>query len=119
MSHFHVNTASVTGTSTGIGRAIALRFSSEGAHVVCADVESTLDDESDGGTHNAILNGGGSAQFVSTNVGCSQEVENLVRVTVAQHGRLDMYVNLLRCVDGEYCWYPFFPADQMLPKIAL
>lgn len=107
------NTPSVTGTSTGIGRAIALRFSAEGAHVVCADVEaSSSDSDSDGGAaHNAILNGGGSAQFVSTNVGCSQEVENLVQVTVAQHGRLDMYVDPFLFLSQRCSW---MAADVLL-----
>ena len=29
----------VTGTATGIGRTIALRFGAEGAHVLCADID--------------------------------------------------------------------------------
>jgi len=92
--------AVVTGSSSGIGRAIALRFSSEGAHVVCADTESTADSDSDSGgddaTHNVIIKSGGNALFVATNVGCSQEVENLVRTTVSHYGRLDMYVQFFQ-----------------------
>ncbi|THW69567.1 NAD(P)-binding protein [Aureobasidium pullulans] len=92
----HEKVAIVTGSSTGIGRAIALRFSAEGAYVVCADTESSSDSDSDSGenaTHNVIINGGGNAMFVSTSVACSQEVENLVRTTVSQYGRLDIFVN--------------------------
>jgi hypothetical protein len=66
--------------------------------VVCADTEPTADSDSDSGgdeaTHNVILNSGCNALFVATNVGCSQEVENLVRTTVSHYGRLDMYVQL-------------------------
>jgi NAD(P)-dependent dehydrogenase (short-subunit alcohol dehydrogenase family) len=86
---------SVTGSSSGIGRAIALRFSSEGAHVVCADTDSTTDSDSDSAadaTHNVILKSGSNALFVNTNMKCSQEVENLVQTTVSHYGRLDMYV---------------------------
>lgn len=80
----------MTGASSGIGRAIALRFSAEGAHVVCADGQQAAAVESDDQTHNVIIRGGGSATFIRTNVGDSQEMENLVQTTVAQHGRLDM-----------------------------
>jgi len=64
--------------------------------VVCADTGPTADSDSESGdddaTHNVILKSGGNGMFVATNVGCSQEVENLVRVTVSHYGRLDMYV---------------------------
>jgi len=68
--------------------------------VVCADTESTADSDSDSGgddaTHNVIIKSGGNALFVATNVGCSQEVENLVRTTVSHYGRLDMYVQFFQ-----------------------
>jgi hypothetical protein len=64
--------------------------------VVCADTEPTADSDSDSGgddaTHNVILRGGGNALFVATSVGCSQEMQDLVRTTVSHYGRLDMYV---------------------------
>ena len=63
--------------------------------MVCADTDPTTDSDSDSAddaTHNVILQSGGNALFVSTNVRCSQEVENLVQTTVSHYGRLDMYV---------------------------
>jgi len=66
--------------------------------VVCADTEPTADSDSDSGgddaTHDVILKSGCNALFVATNVGCSRDVENLVRATVSHYGRLDMYVQL-------------------------
>ena len=46
-------TAVVTGASSGIGRAIAVSFASEGASVVIADIDTAADRRrrSDGGHH--------------------------------------------------------------------
>lgn len=64
--------------------------------MVCADTGPTADSDSDSGgddaTHDVILKSGCNALFVATNVGCSREVENLVRAAVSHYGRLDMYV---------------------------
>jgi glucose 1-dehydrogenase len=86
------NVAVVTGASSGIGRAIALTFASEGAKVVMADVvsepleggESTLD---------LIVRSGGEASFERLDVGRWQDVEGLISRAVARYGRLDIMVN--------------------------
>ncbi|KAK6002373.1 hypothetical protein QM012_002011 [Aureobasidium pullulans] len=113
----HNKVAVVTGSSSGIGRAIALRFSSEGAHVVCADTDSTTDSDSDSAddaTHNVILKSGSSALFVNTNVGCSQEVEDLVRTTVSHYGRLDIFVNNAGITFDLETLQPIWSADEGL-----
>ncbi|KAI5270336.1 NAD(P)-binding protein [Aureobasidium subglaciale] len=113
----HNKIAVVTGSSSGIGRAIALRFSAEGAHVVCADTESSSDsdsDSSDNATHNAILRTGGTAIFVSTNVACSQEVKNLVQTTVSHYGRLDIFVNNAGVTFDLETLQPIWTADEDL-----
>ena len=85
--------AIVTGASSGLGRAISLRYASEGAKVVCSDLRADAPNESDGQTtHDAIIKNGGEAIFVKTDVRESAEVEALVAAAVEKFGRLDMYV---------------------------
>lgn len=69
--------AIVTGASSGIGRASALRFAEEGASVVIGDVRP---DPREGGqaTHDAIRAAGGRAEFVAADVTDPAAVDNLV-----------------------------------------
>ena len=86
--------AIVTGSSAGIGRAIALAYAREGAKVVCSDVHSSaknaIGEESPMATHDAIVKEGGCSIFVKADVGEAQEVEKLVEEAVTKFGRLDM-----------------------------
>src|SRR5579872_4371396 len=84
--------AVVTGGSSGIGRAIAASFASEGAAVVVADI---VEPPLEGGEPTVELIGraGGSASFHRTDVGRWDEVDALIATTVARHGRLDVMVN--------------------------
>jgi NAD(P)-dependent dehydrogenase (short-subunit alcohol dehydrogenase family) len=85
-------TAIVTGASSGIGRAIALSFAVEGASVVVADC---VLDPVEGGepTVNLIRAAGGEASFESVDVSRWDDIDGLVRRTVARYGRLDIMVN--------------------------
>lgn len=89
--------AVVTGSSAGIGRAIALAFAREGAKVVCSDLQplATIDinDEAHVATHDAITNEGGYSAFVKADVGEAHEVEELVHEAVEIFGRVDIFVN--------------------------
>ncbi|OGE54825.1 hypothetical protein PENARI_c005G12161 [Penicillium arizonense] len=87
--------AIVTGASSGLGRAIAIRYSQEGAKVVCADLTPTArsQEESEITTHDLIVEKGGKATFVQTDVGDAAQMENLVQVAVREYGRLDILVN--------------------------
>ncbi|MGE3802330.1 MAG: SDR family oxidoreductase [Candidatus Kapaibacterium sp.] len=79
----------VTGASMGIGKAVALAFSSEGAKVAVVDI-----DEREGKrTVEAIKEGGGEAVFIPCDVSNPEQVKNMVRTTVAEYGRLDYACN--------------------------
>lgn len=82
----------VTGAGSGIGRAIAIGFASEGAAVVIADV---TEEPLEGGesTLAVITRAGGTASFHRTDVGRWEDIDALIGNAVAQHGRLDVMVN--------------------------
>jgi NAD(P)-dependent dehydrogenase (short-subunit alcohol dehydrogenase family) len=90
--------AIITGSSSGIGRAVALEFHRQGAMVVCADTKETMDhvtntatgSEDSLPTHKLIGADGGHAIFVKTDVTVAIEVQNLVKVAVEKFGRIDM-----------------------------
>jgi len=79
----------ITGALTGIGRAAAIIFAQEGAHIV---VSGRRDKE--GEALVAELQGlGAEAIFVRTDVRKDEDVRNLVDQTVKRFGRLDIAVN--------------------------
>src|SRR5262249_13176716 len=92
MSLLNGRIAIVTGGSSGIGRAIAMRFAAEGAVIVLAD---TSEDPIEGGepTVELIRRAGGRCSFQSTDVSRWADVDRLVGETVRQHQRLDVMVN--------------------------
>lgn len=85
-------TVIVTGATNGIGRAIALKCASEGAHVYGIDVTT----EARGGNEpiaDAITAAGGSGHFMEGDVSKWADLDALVTRVVADHGRLDVIVN--------------------------
>jgi NAD(P)-dependent dehydrogenase (short-subunit alcohol dehydrogenase family) len=79
----------ITGALTGIGRAAAIIFAQEGAHIV---VSGRRDKQ--GQELVAELQGlGAEAIFVRTDVREDEDVRNLVDQTVKRFGRLDIAVN--------------------------
>jgi meso-butanediol dehydrogenase/(S,S)-butanediol dehydrogenase/diacetyl reductase len=81
--------AIVTGAGSGIGKATALLFAEEGAHVIIADIHQ----EAGEATASAIQNSGGKALFVQTDVAQSADVERMVRLAVDTFGRIDALAN--------------------------
>ena len=84
----------VTGSSSGLGRAISLRYAEEGASVVCADLKPSARapdlEDSDIETHELIKQRGGKAIFVKADVTSAKEWQALVSAAVKEFGRLDM-----------------------------
>ncbi|KAB8217766.1 hypothetical protein BDV33DRAFT_176760 [Aspergillus novoparasiticus] len=92
MSRLVNKIAIVTGSFSGIGRAIALKFSREGAVVVCADIRETARTEvlteTEIPTHDLITQNGGTAEFLRVDASKAEEVERLVAHTALKYGRL-------------------------------
>lgn len=81
--------AIVTGASSGIGRAVALAYAREGAHVVVSD----LDEAGGRQTVMQLEALGRQALFVPADVSRPDDCRGLVEQTVARFGRLDIACN--------------------------
>lgn len=88
--------AVVTGSSSGIGKAIALRFGEEGATVVVAARRMDLCHQ----TVAQIQQAGGSAYAQQTDISQEEQVEALMQETIARYGRIDILVNNAGLVGG-------------------
>lgn len=82
--------AIVTGSSLGIGKAIALAFAAEGA-AVTIDYRSHPDEARE--VVEEIENAGGRALAVKADVSEPDDMKNLVERSVEEFGRLDIMVN--------------------------
>jgi len=81
--------AIVTGGGRGIGRAIALTFAKEGAHIaVVARTESEIETVA-----REIGNLGASAVAIKTDVSQEDQVEAMVQKVMDEFGRIDILVN--------------------------
>ena len=81
--------AIVTGSSSGIGKAIVLRFGAEGAKVAVTARRMAFCEQ----TVAQIVKEGGEAWAIQTDVADERQVELLIEQTVKRYGRLDILVN--------------------------
>lgn len=81
--------AVITGSGSGVGRASALRFSGEGAFVVCADVREDWNAE----TVRQVEERGGKAIALHCDVANEQDVAAAVECAASEFGRFDIMFN--------------------------
>ena len=89
MGRLEDKVAIITGAATGIGRATAQLFASEGAKVAAVD-RNVSDGEK---TVSAIKEAGGEAIFIDTDVSKAKEVKSMVEQAISAYGKLDVLVN--------------------------
>ena len=82
--------ALVTGSSVGIGEAIAKRFAREGAKVA---INYKSNDEAATGVVDGITADGGVAKLFKADVSNVPEIERLVQAVIDEFGRIDVLVN--------------------------
>ena len=79
----------ITGSARGIGRATALKFAAEGAHVVVCD----LDQASIDAVVKTITGQGGKASGFVVDVTDRSSIDAMVSAVIAKYGRIDTLVN--------------------------
>lgn len=84
----------VTGSSSGLGRAISLAYSREGASLVCVDLKpgarAEVASECEANTDELVRQKGGRAIFIKADLSKADEVEAMVQQAVAEYGRIDV-----------------------------
>jgi NAD(P)-dependent dehydrogenase (short-subunit alcohol dehydrogenase family) len=89
MKRFEKKVCLVTGAGSGIGKATALAFATEGANVIAADINISPAEE----VVKLIKDGGGSAFSVKVDISQRKDVSLLITKTIEVFGRLDCAVN--------------------------
>jgi NAD(P)-dependent dehydrogenase (short-subunit alcohol dehydrogenase family) len=79
----------ITGAGSGVGRASALLFASEGAKVLCADVRKDWVND----TVSMVSDAGGVASAQQCDVSLEADVEAAIAAAVSHFGRLDVMFN--------------------------
>jgi NAD(P)-dependent dehydrogenase (short-subunit alcohol dehydrogenase family) len=85
----HKQVVLITGALTGIGRATAVAFAKQGAHVVIAGRR----DDAGNALVKELRSLGTEAEFINTDVRKEDDVRTLVDKTIERFGRLDAAVN--------------------------
>lgn len=103
--------AIVTGAASGMGKAIAVLYAQEGAKVVLAD----FDIDGANKVVAEIVQNGGTAMAVKTDVSLQSDIDNLFDTTLTNYSTVDILVNNAGIMDN------FMPvekvSDQLWDKI--
>lgn len=83
-------TALITGAARGIGKAIALKYASEGANIIFTDLFANENSEN---TKREIEAFGVKAHFIASNAANFDETHKVVEEAVNVFGRVDILVN--------------------------
>lgn len=104
-------TAIVTGAASGIGRASAIRFASEGAAVLVADVAEAVNE-----TAEAAERVGGQARSFVCDTAEAENVHALVDAAERDYGGLDvMFANA--GIAGEFVFFEDLTIEHWLPVL--
>ena len=79
----------ITGGGNGIGRAAVELFASEGAKIVVGEVQ----EEAGAAAAKAVVDAGGEAIFVRTDVTVPENAEAAVAAAISNFGKLDVLYN--------------------------
>jgi NAD(P)-dependent dehydrogenase (short-subunit alcohol dehydrogenase family) len=86
----------ITGAGSGMGKAIALLFASEGSKVVATDIDQSRLDT----LKAEIQQNGGQVSILLSDMAKEEDVENMIRVAVSIYGTLDILVNNAGIMDN-------------------
>jgi NAD(P)-dependent dehydrogenase (short-subunit alcohol dehydrogenase family) len=107
MKKFAGKIALVTGASSGIGRAAAIKLGAEGATVIVAARREAKGLQ----TVEAVIAAGGTASFIAVDIGDEASIDALFAAIEAQYGRLDAALNNAG-TEGEHAIVPDMPVAE-------
>ncbi len=122
-NRFAGKTILVTGGAAGLGRAYALAFGSEGAHLILADVNEECMVET-----KALVEGvGGTAECHRVDMASEADIHALAATVMANHDRLEVLINNAGLHLGEIArgfwglgqakWQHFFAVNTIGPML--
>ena len=106
--------ALITGAGSGIGRACAMLFASEGARIAVVDI----DEQTAAETERLIRNQGGEAIAIRADVGQPEDVQAMVESTVKRFGTVDVLFNNA-ATEGPICFAAQISLEQFDRVIAV
>lgn len=85
--------AIVTGSASGMGRAITLQMVSEGAHVFAADIDADGAHQVAESARESEQQSGGSCVPVTADITNRADTQTMAEAVMQRHGRIDILVN--------------------------